>query len=75
MILQRQSIQTGTWDFEDEYSHNHIDKDRDKFIDTINEYFKENNLLYVMREVCGNTMICGSAMVCDKNGEILKRGK
>jgi hypothetical protein len=58
-----------TWDFEDEYSHNHIDENRDKFIDMANEYFKENNLPYVMREVCEN------AMICNKDGEIIRRGE
>lgn len=55
-----------TWDYEDDYSHNHIDENREKFIELANNYFKENNLPYVMREVCENTM------VCDKNGEIVK---
>lgn len=55
-----------TWDYEDDYSHNHIDRNRKKFIELANNYFKENNLPYVMREVCEN------AMVCDKNGEIVK---
>ena len=55
-----------TWDYEDDYSHNHIDRNRKKFIELANNYFKENNLPYVMREVCEN------AMVCDENGEIVK---
>ena len=55
-----------TWDYEDDYSHNHIDENREKFIELANNYFKENNLPYVMREVCEN------AMVCDENGEIVK---
>lgn len=54
-----------TWNFEDEYSHNHIEENRDKFIELANEYFKENNMSYIMREVCEN------AMVCDGNGEII----
>ena len=32
-------------------------------------YFKENNLPYVMREVCEN------AMICNKDGEIIRRGE
>lgn len=31
-----------TWDFEDEYSHNHIDENRDKFIEKVKEYLHEN---------------------------------
>lgn len=54
-----------TWVFEDDYSHNHIEENRKKFIELANGYFKENNLPYVMREVCEN------AMVCDENGEII----
>lgn len=41
-----------TWDFEDEYSHNHIEENRSKFIQLANEYFKENNLPYEARETC-----------------------
>ena len=55
-----------TWDFEDDYSHNHIERNRDEFVRLANEYFKENNLPYIMREVNEN------AMVCDLNGNILK---
>lgn len=55
-----------TWDYEDEYSHNHIDENRDKFIELANEYFKENNMTYIMREICEN------AMVCDSNGKITR---
>ena len=72
MICNNDFIETkylDTWDFEDEYSHNHIDENRDKFIDMANEYFKENNLPYVMREVCEN------AMICNKDGEIIRRGE
>lgn len=54
-----------TWDFEDEYSHNHIEENREKFIELANDYFKEENLSFVMRE------ICESAMVCDKSGKII----
>ncbi|MCF2641174.1 hypothetical protein I6E50_01955 [Roseburia hominis] len=54
-----------TWDFEDEYSHNHIEENREKFIELANDYFKEENLSFVMREICEN------AMVCDKSGEII----
>ena len=52
-----------TWDFEDEYSHNHIEENRKKFIKLANEYFKNNNIPYMMREVC------------DKNGKILYQKK
>ena len=55
-----------TWDYEDEYSHNHIEENRDKFIELANEYFTENNMKYIMRDVCEN------AMVCDINGEIIR---
>ena len=55
-----------TWDYEDEYSHNHIEENRDKFIKLANEYFTVNNMKYIMREVCEN------AMVCDINGEIIR---
>lgn len=41
-----------TWDFEDEYSHNHIEENRSKFIQLANEYFRKNNLPYVARETC-----------------------
>ena len=54
-----------TWNFEDEYSHNHIAENRTKFISLANEYFRNNDMPYIMREVCDN------AMVCDKNGNIL----
>ena len=53
------------WDFEDEYSHNHINENREKFIELANDYFKNENLPFVMME------ICDSAMVCDENGNIL----
>lgn len=56
-----------TWDFEDEYSHNHIEENREKFIELANDYFKEENLSFVMKEVCEN------AMVCDKNGKIIRQ--
>lgn len=55
-----------TWGFEDDYSHNHIEINREKFVELANEYFKQNNLPYTMREVCDN------AMVCDENGNILR---
>ena len=55
-----------TCDYEDEYSHNHIEENRDKFIELANEYFTENNMKYIMREVCEN------AMVCDSNGKIIR---
>ena len=57
-----------TWDYEDEYSHNHIDANRDKFIELANDFFKEEKLPYTMREVNEN------AMVCDLEGNILKKG-
>lgn len=46
-----------TWDFEDEYSHNHIKENRSKFIELANEYFKENNLPYEARETCKRAKI------------------
>lgn len=55
-----------TWDYEDDYSHNHIEENREAFLDMANEYFQENNLPYIMREVCEN------AMVCDTNGNVLR---
>ena len=55
-----------TWDYEDNYSHNHIETNREKFIELANEYFKENHLPYTMREVCEN------AMVCDMDGNVLR---
>ena len=55
-----------TSDYEDKYSHNHIEENRDKFIELANEYFTVNNMKYIMREVCEN------AMVCDINGEIIR---
>lgn len=59
-----------TWDYEDEYSHNDIEIARDKFIEMANNFFRENNLPYTMKEVCEN------AMVCDKDtGEILYQQK
>ena len=54
-----------TWDFEDDYSHNHIERNREEFIKLANEYFKENNLPYIMREVNEN------AMVCNLDGDVL----
>ena len=55
-----------TWDYENNYSHNHIEQNREKFIELANVYFKENDLPYIMREVCEN------AMVCDTDGNVLK---
>ena len=46
-----------TWDFENEYSHKHIAKNRNKFIELANGYFKENNLPYVARETCERAKI------------------
>lgn len=56
-----------TWDYEDEYSHNCINENREVFITMANEYFECNNLPYIMREICEN------AMICDKNGEVLTK--
>lgn len=58
-----------TWNLEDDYSHSHIEENRKKFIELANSYFNENNLPYIMREVCDN------AMVCDKNGKIIKHNQ
>lgn len=55
-----------TWDYEDEYSHNEIEEVRHQFIDMANDYFKENNMPYMMKEIVEN------AMICDLNGRILK---
>lgn len=45
---------------------NDIENARDKFIEMANEYFEEQNLPYIMKEICEN------AMVCDKeSGEII----
>ena len=55
-----------TWDFEDNYSHNRIERNREEFVELANKFFKENNLPYTMREVCEN------AMVCDIDGNVLK---
>lgn len=58
------------WDYENDYSHDHIEENRRKFIKLANEYFADNNMQYIMRE------INYSAMVCDKNsGEILYQPK
>lgn len=46
-----------TWDFEYEYSHNHIAENRNKFIELANEYFQDNNLPYEARETCERTNI------------------
>lgn len=55
-----------TWDYEDDWSHNDIENARDKFIEMANEYFEEQKLPYIMKEICEN------AMVCDKeSGEII----
>lgn len=54
-----------TWDYEDDYSHNHIEKNREEFIRLANEYFKENNLPYIMREVNEN------AKICNLDGDVL----
>ena len=58
------------WDYENDYSHDHIEENRRKFIELANEYFTELDLPYIMRK------ISYSAMVCDKNsGEILYQPK
>ena len=55
-----------TWDYEYEYSHNDIENARYDFIEKANKYFNEQNLPYIMKEICEN------AMVCDKeSGEII----
>ena len=46
-----------TWGFEDEYSHNHIEKNQVAFMRMANEYFKENNLPYVARLGCENIVV------------------
>lgn len=56
-----------TWDYEDDYSHNEINETRYEFIKLANEYFKENNLPYIMKEIVEN------AMVCDLDGKILNK--
>lgn len=57
-----------TWGYEDEYSHDEIEENRDKFIELANQYFTENHLNYLMREVVENTMVCDK-----QTGEILRR--
>lgn len=34
------------WEYEDEFSHNEIEENQDKFIQLANHYFQENNLPY-----------------------------
>ena len=46
-----------TWQFEDEYSHNHIERNQEAFMEMANEYFKENNLPYVARLGCENIVV------------------
>ena len=59
-----------TWEYEDGYSHNDIENARYNFIEKANRYFSEQNLPYIMKEICEN------AMVCDKeSGEILYQPK
>ena len=55
-----------TYDYEDEYCHNDVEEAREIFIDKVNEFFKEKNLPYMIREVVDN------AYVCDKDGNILR---
>ena len=47
-----------TWDYEDDYSHNEIELSRDQFIEKANEILEQNNLPYLMMEVCENARIC-----------------
>ena len=47
-----------TWEYEDDYSHNDIETSREKFNECANRFFEENNMPYIMREVCENAMIC-----------------
>lgn len=51
------TVYVNTWDFEDDYSHNEIEENREKFIDLANAYFNENNLQYVARGLCENVII------------------
>ena len=46
-----------TWDYEDDYSHNDIEDARKNFIELANNYFEENNLPYVAKEVVQNVYI------------------
>lgn len=46
-----------TWDYEDEYSHNDIERARDLFIKKANDYFQEQNLPYKMYEHCENAKV------------------
>lgn len=55
-----------TWDYEDDYSHNEIEESREQFIEESNNYFEENKLPYIMREVCENARVCDK-----KTGEVL----
>lgn len=55
-----------TWDYEYDWSHNDIENARHRFIEMANEYFEQQNLPYIMKEICEN------AMVCDKeSGQII----
>ena len=56
-----------TWNYEDDYSHNHIEENRDKFVELANEYFSEQGLPYIMREVCENAMVCNR-----ESGEVFR---
>lgn len=55
-----------TWDFEDEYSHNHIEENREKFIELANEYFIKEQLPFEAREVVENVYIFNK-----ETGEVL----
>lgn len=46
-----------TWDYEDEYSHSHIEENRREFVKLANEYFKENGLPYVAKDTCDRVKI------------------
>lgn len=45
------------WQFEDEYSHNHIEENQDAFMKMANEYFEENNLPYEAKLGCENIVV------------------
>ena len=52
-----------TWDYEDDYSHNDIEDARKNFIELANNYFEENNLPYVAKEVVQNVYIFDKRLV------------
>lgn len=53
-------------EYEDDFSHDYIAKNRQAFIKLANNYFMDNNLPYRMRELHGDSY------VCDKEGNILR---